>query len=69
MAEVAPLRPITVRIREAFRLTGIWRSKLYMLIGEGYIETVKVGSITLVTMRSLEKFLLGTQRARSAPIQ
>lgn len=29
------------------------------LIGEGYIETVKVGSMTLVTMRSLEAFLLG----------
>lgn len=59
MAELPPPTPITVRIREACQLTGIGRSKLYMLIGEGYIETVKVGSMTLVTMRSLEAFLLG----------
>jgi len=47
-------RPITVRVREACRLTGIGRSKLYMLIEEGHIEVVKVGSMTLIPMRSLE---------------
>jgi excisionase family DNA binding protein len=46
-----------VRVREACRLTGIGRSKLYMLIQEGHIEVVKVGSMTLIPMRSLEKFL------------
>ncbi len=50
-------RPITVRVREACRLTGIGRSKLYMLIQEGHIEVVKVGSMTLIPVRSLEKFL------------
>jgi excisionase family DNA binding protein len=50
-------RPITVRVREACRLTGIGRSKLYMLIQEGHVEVVKVGSMTLIPMRSLEKFL------------
>ncbi|HEY0311945.1 MAG TPA: excisionase family DNA-binding protein [Allosphingosinicella sp.] len=50
-------RPITVRIREACRLTGMGRSKLYMLIAEGHIEVVKVGSMTLIPFRSLEKFL------------
>lgn len=59
MADLPQTTPITVRIREACRLTGIGRSKLYMLIGEGYIATLKVGSMTLVTMRSLEAFLLG----------
>jgi excisionase family DNA binding protein len=54
---VAPVRPITVRIREACRLTGIGRSKLYMLIAEGHVEVVKVGSMTLIPLRSLEKFL------------
>lgn len=53
----AAARPITVRIREACRLTGIGRSKLYMLIAEGHIEVVKVGSMTLISYRSLEKFL------------
>jgi excisionase family DNA binding protein len=53
----ALLRPLTVRVRDACQLTGIGRSKLYLLIGEGQIETIKVGSITLIPMRSLERFL------------
>ena len=32
--------PISVRIREACRLTGISRSKLYDLISKGEVETV-----------------------------
>lgn len=49
--------PITVRIREACRLTGIGRSKLYQLIAAGEIETIKVGTITLVPVNSLTRFL------------
>ena len=45
--------PISVRIREACRLTGIGRSKLYELIAAGEVETVKIGRITLVPMSSL----------------
>lgn len=51
------IRPITVRVKEACRLTGMGRSKLYMLIKEGHIDVVKVGTMTLIPMRSLEKFL------------
>lgn len=47
-------QPITVRIREACRMTGIGRSKLYELIAQGEIEIVKVGAITLVPVKSLE---------------
>jgi excisionase family DNA binding protein len=54
--EDGPL-PFTVRIREACRLTGIGRSKLYELIAAGEIETVKVGTITLVPVASLTRFL------------
>jgi excisionase family DNA binding protein len=50
-------RPLTVRIREACRLTGIGRSKLYELIAAGEIEVVKVGAITLVPVSSLTSFL------------
>jgi excisionase family DNA binding protein len=46
-----------VRIREACRLTGIGRSKLYELIAAGEIEVVKVGAITLVPVSSLTSFL------------
>lgn len=50
-------RPITVRIPEACRITGIGRSKLYELIKAGDIPTIKVGSMTLVPVKGLEGFL------------
>ena len=49
--------PITVRIREACRMTGIGRSKLYELIGFGEIETIKVGAMTLIPVDSLKAFV------------
>lgn len=52
----APL-PITVRVPEACRITGIGRSKLYALIKAGDIPTIKVGSMTLVPVKGLEGFL------------
>jgi excisionase family DNA binding protein len=62
MAEALPedavfSRPLTVRIREACRLTGIGRSKLYELIAAREIEIIKVGAITLVPVSSLTSFL------------
>jgi excisionase family DNA binding protein len=55
--EAVFFRPLTVRIREACRLTGIGRSKLYELIAAGEIEVIKVGTITLVPTRSLQNFV------------
>jgi excisionase family DNA binding protein len=55
------LEPIAVRIMEAVRLTGIGRSKLYELIASGDIETVKIGSCTLIPMASLHGLI---ERAR-----
>ena len=49
--------PITVRINEACRLTGIGRSKLYELIQAGEIKIIKVGTITLVPVISLTAFI------------
>jgi excisionase family DNA binding protein len=46
-----------VRIPEAWRLTGIGRSKLYELTRAGEIRTIKVGSITLIPVASLTEFL------------
>lgn len=51
------MRPITVRIREACRITGIGRSKLYELIQAGDIQTIKVGAITLIPVASIDRFL------------
>jgi excisionase family DNA binding protein len=49
--------PLTVRIKEACRMTGIGRSKLYELIAAGDIEVIKVGSMTLVPIDALRAFL------------
>lgn len=49
--------PITVRVRDACRITGIGRSKLYELIAAGEIEIVKVGTITLIPTESLRRFI------------
>lgn len=57
LPEDAVFRPLTVRVREACRLTGIGRSKLYELIAAGEIEVIKVGTITLVPVSSLTSFL------------
>ena len=48
---------LTVRVPEACRITGIGRSKLYELIRDGKIRTIKVGAMTLVPVSSLAEFL------------
>lgn len=55
---------ITVRIKEACRITGIGRSKLYELIADGEIEIIKIGAMTLVPVDALSRFI-EQRRARS----
>lgn len=57
LSECEPMMPLTVRVREACRLTGIGRSKLYELIAAEEINTIKVGAITLIPIASLRAFL------------
>jgi excisionase family DNA binding protein len=56
MIDVAP-EVITVRIKDACRITGIGRSKLYELIAAREIEVVKVGTMTLVLVAGLKDFI------------
>jgi excisionase family DNA binding protein len=49
--------PISVRIPEACRLTGLSRSRLYELMKSRDIEFVKVGSSTLILVDSLRRFI------------
>ena len=58
--------PISVRIPEAVRLTGLSRSRLYELMGSGEIEFVKVGSSTLILVDSLRTFI-NSKRGLSSP--
>lgn len=55
--EAVHFEPITVRIREACRLTGIGRSKFYELVSSGDIEVIKIGSMTLVPFEGLRAFV------------
>jgi excisionase family DNA binding protein len=56
--QLAPqIEPLAVRVPEALRLTGIGRSKLYELIKSGDVETVKIGTATLVRMASLRQLV------------
>jgi excisionase family DNA binding protein len=53
----ADLLPITLRVADACRITGIGRSKFYELIKAGEIGVIKVGAITLVPMTSIDALL------------
>ena len=54
--------PITVRIKEACRITGIGRSKLYELIAEGEIDIIKIGAMTLIPVDSLRGLINRARR-------
>jgi excisionase family DNA binding protein len=54
---VTASEPISVRIAEAIRLTGIRRSKLYELMASGDLEIVKIGRCTLIPMDSLRALI------------
>jgi len=49
--------PISVRIPDAVRLTGLSRSRLYELMRDGEIDYVKVGRSTLLLVDTLRAFL------------
>jgi excisionase family DNA binding protein len=49
--------PISVKIPEAVRLTGLSRSRIYELMKSGDIEFAKVGSSTLILIESLRGFI------------
>ncbi|MEG8221338.1 helix-turn-helix domain-containing protein [Sphingomonas sp. HH69] len=55
---------ITVRIKEACRITGIGRSKLYELIAEGKIDIVKIGAMTLIPVDSLRALTQSRRQRR-----
>ena len=65
------IEPIVMRVPDACRYLGIGRSTLYVLIGKGEIEVIKMGAATLVltaSLRSLVERLRspGAQQARGA---
>lgn len=58
--------PISVRIPEAVRMTGLSRSRIYELMRAGEIRYSKVGRSTLILVDSLRSFVEG-RRSTEAP--
>ncbi|WP_341712137.1 helix-turn-helix domain-containing protein [Erythrobacter sp.] len=53
----ALIEPIAMRVRDACRYLGIGRSTLYVLIGQGELDIVKLGSSTLILTASLQSLI------------
>jgi excisionase family DNA binding protein len=52
---VSALKPLTVSVKAAKQITNLGRTKIYELIGDGTIESVKIGSKRLIVFASLER--------------
>lgn len=59
------IRPISIRIPAAVKMTGISRSRLFELMRDGEVESVKLGSARLIIVESLDGFL---ERLRSGHV-
>lgn len=60
------IEPITMRVPEACRYIGTSRSTLYLLIADGDVEIIKLGSSTLVLTESLRALVEQRRQHRSA---
>ena len=53
MKEATGMDPITVTVEGARKALGLGNTKIYELIGEGRLKTIKVGRRTLVKTESI----------------
>ena len=51
------VEPLTRSIKETAKLLGLGRSTIYRLIGEGQLETVKIGNRTLIKAASIQTLI------------
>mgnify|MGYP003333019405 CR=1 FL=1 len=56
-SNTAKLKPVSVTIEEAKRLTGLGRTTLYALMAEGKLKTTTIGRRRLVLYSSIEKLV------------
>lgn len=57
------MEPITVTVADARKALGIGTTKLYELIGEGELPTIKLGRRTLIRTESLRAFVAKLEAA------
>jgi hypothetical protein len=60
--EAGACAPISVKIPEAVRLSGLSRSRIYEMMRSGDIEFAKVGSSTLILVDSLRRMIEAHRR-------
>ena len=53
LAPKETIEPFTLSIKDTARLLGLGRSTIYKLIGEGQLDTVKIGNRTLIKTASI----------------
>lgn len=63
--DTTAVSPLLLRPREAAVALGIGRSKLFELLAEGRLESIKLGSCRLIPRESLEAFV-ARERARQS---
>ncbi len=68
MIAPVPPEPICVKIRDAARMIGVSRTKLYELIATNQIEVVKLGKSTRVTTASLHALVMRQSIVEQPPI-
>jgi excisionase family DNA binding protein len=51
------VEPICVRVNDAARMIGVGLTKLYELISNGELETIKIGKATRITTASLHRLV------------
>lgn len=63
-----PVDPISVRVPDASRMTGLGRSTIYELIASGEIEAAKVGRSTVILVESIRSFLVARRKTLDSRI-
>ena len=60
------MEPVTVTVEGARKALGIGSTKLYELIGNGQLKTIKIGRRTLVKVDSIKDLVEGAPEKEAA---
>jgi excisionase family DNA binding protein len=62
-----PVAPLAVSPRDAARMMGVSRSRVYELMGAGELDAFKDGARTLILVASIEAWLARLKRYQTSP--
>lgn len=57
MAMQSTASPIAVTVKDATRMSGLGRTKLYELLGTGVLKSRRIGTRRLILVSSIERLL------------